>query len=51
MNKAGNPFKIYDRFYFDPKTKEYIPDELLEKFKIKKQQFGGNSILSELNLL
>lgn len=26
MHKAGNPFKIYDRFYFDPETKEYIPD-------------------------
>jgi hypothetical protein len=26
MQKAGNPFKIYDRFYFDPKTKRYIPD-------------------------
>jgi hypothetical protein len=26
LHKAGNPFKIYDRFYFDPKTKKYIPD-------------------------
>jgi membrane-bound lytic murein transglycosylase MltF len=26
MHKAGNPFKVYDRFYFDPKTKKYIPD-------------------------
>jgi hypothetical protein len=26
MHKAGNPFKIYDRFYFNPETKEYIPD-------------------------
>lgn len=38
MNKAGNPFKIYDRFYFDPKTKEYIPDD-----KLLKKQFGGMS--------
>jgi hypothetical protein len=26
MHKAGKPFKVYDRFYFDPKTKNYIPD-------------------------
>lgn len=26
MHKAGKPFKVYDRFYFDPKTKKYIPD-------------------------
>ncbi len=32
MHKAGNPYKIYDRFYFDPNTKEYIKD--------KKQQGG-----------
>jgi hypothetical protein len=33
MHKAGNPFKIYDRFYFDPETKEYIPDEQLGTYK------------------
>jgi hypothetical protein len=27
MHKAGTPFKVYDRFYFDPKTKKYIPDQ------------------------
>jgi hypothetical protein len=26
LHKSGNPFKVYDRFYFDPKTKNYIPD-------------------------
>jgi hypothetical protein len=26
MHKAGKPFKVYDRFYFDPKTKKYISD-------------------------
>ena len=31
MHKAGNPFKIYDRFYFDPKTKQYISDEEIKK--------------------
>ena len=27
MHKVGNPFKVYDRFYFDPKTGEYIPEK------------------------
>jgi hypothetical protein len=27
MHKAGNPFKIYDRFYFNPETRQYIPDD------------------------
>lgn len=26
MHKIGNPFKIYDRYYFDPITKQYIPE-------------------------
>ena len=26
LNKAGNPYKIYDRFYFEPETGEYIDD-------------------------
>lgn len=38
MHKAGNPFKVYDRFYFDPKTKQYIPDDKLPKVK----DGGGN---------
>jgi hypothetical protein len=29
MQQAGKPFKVYDRFYFDPKTKQYIPDDKL----------------------
>lgn len=36
MHKAGNPYKIYDRFYFNPKTKEYISDEEIRKLKSKK---------------
>jgi len=36
MHKAGKPFKIYDRFYFDPKTKEYIPDDSIQSIKKKK---------------
>jgi hypothetical protein len=31
LQKAGKPFKIYDRFYFDPNTGEYIPDEKTKK--------------------
>ena len=31
MHKAGKPFKVYDRFYFDPKTKNYIPDSEVAK--------------------
>ena len=38
MHRAGHPFKIYDRFYFDPKTKKYIPDS-----KLPKKQKGGQS--------
>jgi len=50
MHKAGNPFKVYDRFYFDPKTKEYIPDEKLKSGGGLKGQNGadmyGNPMLS-----
>jgi hypothetical protein len=38
MHKTGNPFKIYDRFYFNPETKQYIPDEQLKTY-----QKGGES--------
>jgi len=31
MHKAGKPFKVYDRFYFDPQTKNYIPDAEVQK--------------------
>lgn len=37
MHKAGKPFKIYDRFYFDPKTKKYMSDEDVKNFKNKKR--------------
>jgi muramidase (phage lysozyme) len=40
MHKAGNPFKVYDRFYFDPKTKEYISDYEIDKRSKTKQQGG-----------
>lgn len=33
LNKSGNPFKIYDRFYFDPSTREYIPDDSIQSIK------------------
>jgi hypothetical protein len=33
LHKAGNPFKVYDRFYFDPKTKEYISDQKVAQRK------------------
>jgi hypothetical protein len=36
LHKAGNPFKIYDRFYFDPKTQQYIPDAEVDKIKKSK---------------
>ena len=36
LHKAGNPFKLYDRFYFDPKTKKYIPDAEVDKIKKSK---------------
>jgi hypothetical protein len=31
MHKAGKPFKVYDRFYFDPQTKNYIPDAEVQR--------------------
>jgi hypothetical protein len=36
LHKAGNPFKVYDRFYFDPKTKKYISDAEVDKIKKSK---------------
>lgn len=33
MHKAGNPFKVYDRFYFNPDTKEYMTDEEVQKMR------------------
>lgn len=36
LQKAGNPFKVYDRFYFNPQTGEYIPDD-----QVNKKQAGG----------
>lgn len=33
MHKTGNPFKVYDRFYFNPDTKEYIPDNKIDSIK------------------
>ena len=31
MQKAGNPFKVYDRFYIDPKTKQYMSESEMNK--------------------
>ncbi len=45
MHKVGNPYKIYDRFYFNPETKEYIQDSELNK------QQGGKYSQGELNFL
>jgi hypothetical protein len=36
MHKAGKPFKIYDRFYFDPKTKKYISDAEVARIRPSK---------------
>jgi hypothetical protein len=36
MHKAGKPFKVYDRFYFDPKTKNYISDAEVARRKPSK---------------
>lgn len=33
MHKAGNPFKVYDRFYFDPKTKKYVTDKKIDSIR------------------
>ena len=44
MHKSGNPFKIYDRFYFDPKTKEYITDNSIQSLK---KSIGITPIIDE----
>lgn len=36
LHKAGTPFKIYDRFYFDPETRKYISDEEIKNLKLNK---------------
>jgi hypothetical protein len=36
LHKAGKPFKIYDRFYFDPKTKKYISDAEVARIRPSK---------------
>jgi hypothetical protein len=36
LHRAGNPFKIYDRFYFDPKTQQYITDDSIQSLKRSK---------------
>ena len=38
LNKAGHPYKVYDRFYFDPETKEYIEDLLPTKEEEREMQ-------------
>ena len=43
MHRAGNPFKIYDRFYIDPETRDYITDEEIKKRRqaLNKNKRGG----------
>lgn len=48
LQKAGKPFKVYDRFYFDPKTREYIPDD---KLPAPKTTFLGASRFGIQNFL
>jgi hypothetical protein len=36
LHKAGKPFKVYDRFYFNPETQEYVDDSEIEKLKTNK---------------
>ena len=36
MHKAGKPFKVYYRFYFDPKTKKYISDAEVARIRPSK---------------
>lgn len=35
MHQIGNPYKIYDRFYFNPETGSYIEDEQKSSRKMK----------------
>lgn len=43
MHKAGNPFKVYDRFYFDPKTKQYIDETAPSRANIKREVTMANN--------
>jgi len=41
MHKAGYPYKMYDRYYFDPKTREYITDENIKSRRAPTKKYGG----------
>lgn len=43
MQQTGKPFKIYDRLYFDPKTKQYIPDNKLPQINKPNSPIVGTS--------
>ena len=42
MHKAGYPYKMYDRYYFDPKTREYITDENIKSRRAPTKKYGGS---------
>lgn len=46
LHKAGNPFKVYDRFYFNPETKTYMTESDVDARRVKKQEGGKIPISS-----
>lgn len=51
MQQAGKPFKIYDRFYFDPKTHQYIPDDKLPQKKVASPSIPKYAMGGEINMM
>ena len=57
MHKAGTPFKVYDRFYFDPQEEsiKYYTDEEVEQLrnskKETKKQYGAEIIKKQNDIL
>lgn len=51
VHKFGKPFKVYDRFYFNPETGEYINDDSMKKQENKQYQHGGNFGLAGENTM
>ena len=43
MHKAGNPYKLYDRFYINPSTGKYMSTAEMEALKLKSANSNTNS--------
>lgn len=44
LNKVGNPYKLYDRFYYEPETGNYIDDTKDKRFNNKEDNTMNTNI-------